>query len=169
VKLAIFATMRGGQSQLKKVFQPRRRRVIMLTSRVRMRQVINANSSITISNKDGDTVTVYQNPQIPSAPPAWPAGVPPQNTNFLYPSETLGNEFSVLRCVILIPLGHRCAKIMDEQRFFGHARRRHIFYTPCDGYAVLDVVCFFYQCKSSCSPADNEHFSINEPRAIHIC
>ncbi|KAF8351833.1 hypothetical protein F5887DRAFT_932602 [Amanita rubescens] len=41
-------------------------------------------------------VTVYQNSQIPSAPPAWPAGVPPQNTNFLYPPETLGNEFSVL-------------------------------------------------------------------------
>ncbi len=39
VKLVIFATMRGGRSQLKKVFQPRRRRVIVLTSRVRMRQV----------------------------------------------------------------------------------------------------------------------------------
>lgn len=65
-----------------------------------MRQVSNANPSLTISNNDGDTVTVYQNPQIPSAAPAWPAGVPAQSTNFLYPPETLGNEFSVLRYAV---------------------------------------------------------------------
>ncbi|KAF8724759.1 hypothetical protein AX14_008608 [Amanita brunnescens Koide BX004] len=54
-------------------------------------------------------VTVYQNPQLPNATPAWPASVPPQNTNFLYQPETLGNEFSVLSDFL---------ETLDEGSFF---------------------------------------------------
>lgn len=65
-----------------------------------MRQVsIIIGSCITVPNNIGDLVPVYQNPQLPNAAPAWPANVP-QNTNFLYQPETLGNEFSVLRHVV---------------------------------------------------------------------
>ena len=99
VRLAIYATTRGGRSQLRKVLLERLRRVIMQTSHTHMRQVsIIISSRIAVPNSS-ELVTVYQNPQLPNATPAWPASVPPQNTNFLYQPETLGNEFSVLRHV----------------------------------------------------------------------
>ena len=100
VKLAIYVTTRGGRSRLKKVRLQRLRRVTMEISHAHMRQVSIINSCITAPNNIGELVTVYQNAQLPNAAPAWPASVPPQNPNFLYQPETLGNEFSVLRHVV---------------------------------------------------------------------
>ncbi|KAF8630552.1 hypothetical protein AX15_002854 [Amanita polypyramis BW_CC] len=41
-------------------------------------------------------VTVYQSSQAPNTTTTWPISTQPQNTNYLYQHETLGNEFSVL-------------------------------------------------------------------------